>query len=133
MFVHIEKCHSNCQRIKAIAMHFAANNSFTSGISHTTPMHLFFNVCICYCSRKKIKKFYAVINVWYINKKRIIVAITSFCLVIRMGLEPMTPTLKVLCSTSWASGSPLYFVKASAKVIRFLIIPIIYGFYWMNR
>ncbi|WP_156792522.1 hypothetical protein [Prevotella pallens] len=41
MFVRIEKCHSNCQRIKAIAIHFAANNSFTSGISHTTPMHLF--------------------------------------------------------------------------------------------
>ena len=25
---------------------------------------------------------------------------SSFYLVIRMGLEPMTPTLKVLCSTS---------------------------------
>jgi hypothetical protein len=41
MFVRIEKSHSNCQRIKAIAMHFTANNSFTSGISHTTPMLLF--------------------------------------------------------------------------------------------
>ena len=27
--------------------------------------------------------------------------------VIRLGLEPKTPTLKVLCSTSWASGSTL--------------------------
>ena len=34
-----------------------------------------------------------------------------------MGLEPMTPTLKVLCSTSWASGSPCaYVLKASAKL-----------------
>jgi hypothetical protein len=41
MFVRIEKCHSNWQRIKAIVMHFAANNSFTNGISHTIPMHLF--------------------------------------------------------------------------------------------
>ncbi|MBF1497866.1 MAG: hypothetical protein HXN81_03630 [Prevotella pallens] len=41
MFVRIEKCHSNCQRIKAIAIHFAANNSLTNGISHTTPMLLF--------------------------------------------------------------------------------------------
>ena len=33
-----------------------------------------------------------------INKKEDFV--TEILLVIRMGLEPMTPTLKVLCSTS---------------------------------
>ena len=40
--------------------------------------------------------------------------------VIRLGLEPKTPTLKVLCSTCWASESILfcyrYFPIASAKV-----------------
>ena len=50
--------------------------------------------------------------------------------VIRLGLEPKTPTLKVLCSTNWASGSPLfafdavflegsYFAKSGAKVLSF--------------
>ena len=33
-------------------------------------------------------------------------AIWLILLVIRLGLEPRTPTLKVLCSTSWASESP---------------------------
>lgn len=45
---------------------------------------------------------------------------SSFYLVIRMGLEPMTPTLKVLCSTNWASESyQTFFSKASAKVLFF--------------
>ena len=45
-------------------------------------------------------------------------------LVIRLGLEPRTPTLKVLCSTSWASESPTLVwrssLKKQCKVTRFL-------------
>ena len=53
-----------------------------------------------------------------INKKEDFV--TEILLVIRMGLEPMTPTLKVLCSTNWASESyQTSFSKASAKVLYF--------------
>ena len=53
----------------------------------------------------------------YYAKKRILKISILFFLVIRMGLEPITPTLKVLCSTSWASGSPCaYVLKASAKL-----------------
>ena len=33
--------------------------------------------------------------------------------VIRLGLEPRTPTLKVLCSTCWASESILYYCYSS--------------------
>ena len=43
-----------------------------------------------------------------------------FVWVIRLGLEPKTPTLKVLCSTCWASESNLccsHFLIASAKVV----------------
>ena len=39
--------------------------------------------------------------------------IFSVLLVIRVGLEPTTPTLKVLCSTSWASESPLCLFKSA--------------------
>ena len=47
----------------------------------------------------------------------------SILRVTRMGLEPMTPTLKVLCSTNWASESKLTKTmwKASAKVQFFLL------------
>ena len=39
--------------------------------------------------------------------------------VIRLGLEPKTPTLKVLCSTSWASGSPFALsLKSECKGIK---------------
>ena len=49
--------------------------------------------------------------------------------VIRMGLEPMTPTLKVLCSTSWASGSPYAFSKSECKGSEiFWYYQIIYNF-----
>ena len=41
----------------------------------------------------------------------------SFFLVIRLGLEPKTPTLKVLCSTCWASESNLMFFLS--KVLRY--------------
>ena len=45
----------------------------------------------------------------------------SLC-VIRLGLEPKTPTLKVLCSTCWASESDLisFFRKVSLKNLEFL-------------
>ena len=43
-----------------------------------------------------------------------ICGILPICSVIRLGLEPRTPTLKVLCSTSWASESP--YVSASRFV-----------------
>ena len=36
-----------------------------------------------------------------------------FVWVIRLGLEPRTPTLKVLCSTCWASESILYYCYSS--------------------
>ena len=43
-------------------------------------------------------------------------------LVIRLGLEPRTPTLKVLCSTSWASESSFGLsLKCDAKVWFFFI------------
>ena len=64
------------------------------------------------------------------NEKNSQAAACEFSLVIRLGLEPKTPTLKVLCSTNWASGSPLfafdavflegnYFAKSGAKVLSF--------------
>ena len=55
---------------------------------------LVFTVCICYCSSKKIKKFYAVINVWYINKKRIIVAIILFLFGDPHGARTHDPNIK---------------------------------------
>ena len=45
--------------------------------------------------------------------------------VIQLGLEPRTPTLKVLCSTCWATESILYafFRIAGAKVEHFFRTP----------
>ena len=40
----------------------------------------------------------------FFKEKRLQCEIATL-LVIRLGLEPKTPTLKVLCSTNWASGS----------------------------
>ena len=43
------------------------------------------------------------------------------------GLEPGTPTLKVLCSTCWATDSPIpnvfYFYFGGAKIVKKIIIP----------
>ena len=36
--------------------------------------------------------------------------------VIRLGLEPKTPTLKVLCSTCWASESNLFFFLSKVLI-----------------
>ena len=55
---------------------------------------LVFTACICYCSRKKIKKFDAVINVWYIIKKRIIVAIILFLFGDPHGARTHDPNIK---------------------------------------
>ena len=48
-----------------------------------------------------------------------------FRIVTRMGLEPMTPTLKVLCSTSWASESisNFMFQKRVQRYSFFLNLP----------
>ena len=56
-----------------------------------------------------------------------ICGILPICSVIRLGLEPRTPTLKVLCSTSWASESRLWkphglFPKSDAKLWSFFQI-----------
>ena len=55
----------------------------------------------CYPKTMWIKPNKRAIRVKYIKKD----TLTSALFVIRLGLEPKTPTLKVLCSTSWASGS----------------------------
>ena len=51
---------------------------------------------------------------------------SPYFLVIRLGLEPRTPTLKVLCSTSWASESCCLWregvaLKSDAKVWTFFV------------
>ena len=67
-----------------------------------------------------------------LNKKRDR-SICSCLYVIRLGLEPKTPTLKVLCSTNRASGSPMCFIlKAGAKVRFFCDIRKETGFYLIH-
>ena len=44
---------------------------------------------------------------WYCRTCLFFVAVWLCSYVIRLGLEPRTPTLKVLCSTCWASESIL--------------------------
>ena len=51
------------------------------------------------------------------QKRHQIFLSNAFLLVIRLGLEPKTPTLKVLCSTCWASESNLMFFLS--KVLRY--------------
>ena len=49
-----------------------------------------------------------------------ILFILHWLFVIRLGLEPKTPTLKVLCSTCWASESNLIFFLSKELLIKAL-------------
>ena len=61
----------------------------------------------------------SLITVWLSG----ILFILHWLFVIRLGLEPKTPTLKVLCSTCWASESNLMFFLSKVLIKKPWIAP----------
>ena len=53
---------------------------------------------------------YCIVSIVHIPKQKKRTIADSLLEVIRLGFEPKTPTLKVLCSTNWASGSTRCFM-----------------------
>ena len=91
---------------------FQGNKRFVFfNFGHHTESSVF--LCLSRLCHKMHKKRIRKKQIWFLADS----------LVIRLGLEPKTPTLKVLCSTCWANGSviihaPLYHGvwKSAAKL-----------------
>ena len=70
-------------------------------------------VPLLHLTRISQKSFYIAKNRWYFYQR--------LSLVIRLGLEPRTPTLKVLCSTCWASESSFFRLRCKGTAFCWIV------------